>query len=867
MSEVLRARLALGLYCRELLEDVPAGTGQVALHDQFNRRWQRDSASLVAPDRFAAELVTIGAPGYIDLDLTDLQSSSGAFDATDLGLIALRVFQDSGPSGPLEIDGGIANGYDYLNDGEPLELEGGLQWVAAEPLDIVHSTHRLLRLTAAEGSVWAIGLLFADPTPSGVLALPTADTHLRAYHGTHKPYSETFGVLEANWAGQMAYTVFTIWLEPGDDALVRDPQDSAELVSGDSTGSGTYTLAEMLEHAFDRLLEAHPDQRVGLYIAGGYLFTPEYLFEGYQFISVYPRGHVRWSDAYGRAGGALGYAVESTAISSMADSGGFLAITFAGGQTIPTGSLIDIAGTSLPAYNVTGALVTSGAAIVDGGGTTATTIVTDVPWVSAATGGTVVGGARKTIDWADEAVFELFHTDAWEILDANLAAHPRVDVIWMDEISHPQIDSAFVWATRCAGLATFKASAHARGCRFLINLTWHIYSASALVRSDNSGAGSRLRILMASNATFKVGDTVTVSGHATGTANVTATVFAKTGRYLTLDTTAAGAGADSLTGMVTNDSIDTEDLDQLIAAVDGFTLEGAWRNDIRYEAATVSYLANRRRLLDAGLWLCDIAQARQSTCTISTSVDDGGKVRHNVASGTCPTHGARIGLYGLSVSGYNEITTVRRVADDNSWFTTEQTYSSDATGGSMVYSDTGRIVAVDSIDNTGAGSVVRLHCDTDHHIFPQEGSPSITLYGPSSWADLLDTPQFGVYVPLAVSGQPAKIDLTSQTETVSTSDRGYLVDTTGCKRFAAALAMYEREVGDRIAVDQDLSITLPGYDSWPVRAGVPGARTPSFAGGGAFDLCDKLERVFENGLLEIWPQENYAVFTIDSVPE
>lgn len=857
---ITQAKSGIALNVLEATSGMPSSPSEELGHTQFADEGLRVDEG----DSHACEEITLSGGGTYDLDLTDVLGTQGRFSAEGQGLWCLRVVRVSG-SGTLTISTDLAQGYSQLNDGEPLFCPE-LYQARFAPLPAVYSGRKLLHLAGTAGAVWAIELMFA--TPAGPAELPTADTHLRAYHGTHKPFSETFGVLAANWAGQMAYTVFTIWQAPGDDALVKDPLSSAELQSGISTGSGTYTLAAMEEHAFDRLLAAHPDQRVGLYIAGGYLFTPEYVFHAYQFLSVYPRGHVFWTDVYGRSGGADAYAEASAAsISSLANSGGFLQITFASGKKIPTGSLIDIAGTSLPAYNVTGALVTSGATIADGGNTTATVIVTNVPWVSAASGGTVVGGARKTIDRDDADVVAQFHTDAWAMLDADLAAHPRADVIWMDEMAHPVVSNLFTWANICSSLADFRSGAHSRNCRFLINLTWHVYSDSAIVRSDNSGTGGRLRILMASAATVQVGDTVTVSGHATGTANVTAAVFAKSGRYLTLESMAAGAGADSLTGKVTNDSANANHVDPLIAAVDGFTLEGAWRNDIRTQVATESYLANRRRMLDAGLWLCDISQARQSTCTISTSVNDGGKVKHNVASGTCPTHGARIGLYGLSVSGYNVITTVRRVADDNTWFTTEQTYTSDATGGAMVYSDTGRLVRVDSIDNTGAGGVVRLHCASDHHIFPQEGSPSITLYGPSSWNALLDSPQFGVYTPLAVVGQTAKIDLTSQSESVTSSDRGYLVDTTGCKRFAAGLAMYERDPGDRVAVDQDLSITLPGYDSWPVRAGVPGERTPSFAGGGAFNLCDKLEREFENGLLEIFPQENYVVFTIDGTPE
>lgn len=873
--ETVRARL--DLVVSERIAGMPSASGHELQHTSFPFEVERLEADLDDPDQHAAEELTFaGSP--ITVDLTNVLGLRGRFSAVGRGLVALRIIRLSG-TGDLEIDMTDTNGYAPLNAGNVLTSSGLDLFFFGEPLSAISSTSKLLVCTGTSGAVWGLEFVFGESAEPA--ELPTADAHMRVYHGTHKPFSETFAIPTANWAGAMAYEIFTIWRGldgsasggPGDDAAVINPADLAELESGETTdGAGTYTMKEMLEHAFDRLLAAHPDQKVGLYMAGGYVFAPQYLYDGYQFLSVYPKGHVRWTDDYLRTGGATGFAVSAAAISSMADDGGgFLEITFAAGQTIPTGSIIDIAGTTEAAYNVTGALVTSGATISSGGGDTATVIVTDVPWVGAATGGTVTGGARKIVDWTDDTTWERFLADMMELWDENLASHPRVSVMFLDEVSHPQVSgyagtgmAAMTWEARCARLDRLQDELHARGTRLLPNVTWHFYSASQIVVSDNSGTGGRLRVQVASLLTAKVGDVCTISGHTPGTANVTAAIYARTGRIITLDTLAVGGG--TISGTITNDSIAAEDLAQTIAAVDGLIVEGYYGNDVRYKAASESLWANRRTMLDAGLALIDIPQATVSTFVISgTTSGTGGRARHAISSGTVPLHGSRIGVYGSNQAAYNEIQYVVRVADDNTWIETSINWTADGTGATGVYTNLGSLVAIDSVDNTGAGAVVRLHCDTDHHIFPQEGTASITVYGPAGTYGALSGAS---YVPLAVAGQSAKVDLTGETDSFTSSARGYLVDTTRCRRNSAIMSILEYEVGDRTFVDQDDSI-LPTWDTWAARLGAPAGDAVRTYGTAPYEWDATVTRTFANGTVEYYPNTSggYGTVTIGGTPE
>lgn len=863
--ETVRTRM--DLVVAERIAGMPSTAAEIQ-HTSFPFEVERLEADLDDPDQHAAEELTLGA-SPTTVDLTSVLGLRGRFSAVGRGLVAIKAVRLSG-TGNLEIDGGGASGYSSLNAGQPLLVPDGLlQRFHGEPLAAITSTSKLLVLTGTNGDVWALELIFGEAAEPA--EIPTADAHMRIFHGTHKPYSETFAVSTATWAAAFANAIFTIWQAPGDDTAVKDPLTSAELDSGETTGSGSRTMKSMQEHVFDRLLEAWPDQAVGLYMAAGYLFVDEYRFRAYQYLSVYPKGHITWSDAYGRDGGAAAFAEPTAvAISSMADSGGFLQITFGSGKKIPTGSKINIAGTTRSAYNLTGVTVTSGATISSGGGDTATVIVTDVVWAGSATGGTVVGGARKIADWSDDTIWALYLADFLAIVDANLANHPRARMIFLDENSHPSIDSAAMpWADRCERLDQMQDELHARGLRLLPNVTWHLQSASQIVASGNGGTGGRLQIMVANQPTLKVGDVATVSGHTPGTANVTAAVYAVSFRTITLDSLAAGAGGsmtESITGTLNNDSMDTEDLAQTIAAVDGMYLEGYAFNDERYRASLESILANRRTLLDAGKALIDLPQATVATCTISgTTSGTGGRARHAISAGTCPTHGSRIGVYGSNVAAYNEIQYVLRVADDNSWIETSIAYTSTATGSTGVYTANGSLVAIDSLDNSGAGGTVRLVCDTNHQIFPQEGTPSITVYGPSGTYGALSGASF---VPLAVAGQPTKTDLTGMTTSFTSTARGYLVDTTRCHRNSALMSILEFEPGDRTFVWQDASV-LPTWDDWAARLGEPSGDAVWTWGSAPYEWATKGERTFAHGTVEYWPNTNggYGTVTISGTPE
>jgi hypothetical protein len=344
-------RADMRLVVSERLSGMPSTIAGVE-HTSFPFQVERLEADLDDPDQHAAETLTFAADP-ITVDLTNVLGLRGRFSATGRGLVMIKAVRISG-AGDLLIDGTDTDGYSSLNAGKTVLVQGGgMQLFFGEPLSAVSSSSKELVCTGTSGAVWALEFVFGEASEPS--ELPTADAHMRVYHGTHKAFSETFGVATATWAGAFSVAIFTVWRGnddtatggPGDDGAVINPADLDELESGESTsGAGTYTLKEMQEHVFDRLLEAHPDQVVGLYMAAGYYFAPQYLFDGYQFVSVYPKGHVRWSDAFGRSGGATGFAVDAAAISSMANSGGFLQITFGSGQTIPTGSIIDIAGTT-----------------------------------------------------------------------------------------------------------------------------------------------------------------------------------------------------------------------------------------------------------------------------------------------------------------------------------------------------------------------------------------------------------------------------------------------------------------------------------------------------------------------------------------
>jgi hypothetical protein len=876
----MTVRLQAGTWAKvlALLTDAGGNPKLNVVHEYWHAFADGDEPGRAS--RCFAASSTLGVGAYAQLPLQALPFDRLSLPTTRSikrlrGLIVLNLTDD--PGAILQVGGSevnpLAGIFGDVSDWARVQPGGTFLWNAPQSgVLVVPSVADTLWIKNV-GSVPATYLVAMVGT-SNLEELPTADEYLRSFSVTTKPYSQTFGVAPENWAAQMAYALVTVWRDAAgnptpEDSLLRAPANSAELFSGNSSGSGTYTLAEYHRYTLDRLHSAWPNQPVGFYMAGGFLFAPEYLFRGYQFLSVYPRSHVWWQPKHGLTGGAANFAASGVAIASVQDSGGFLRINFAAPQTIPTGSLIEISGTSVSGYN-TICNVTSGATITSGGGTTTSFVVTDLAWVGGASGGTVSGGGRKLVDWVDNAKWADFQADVLEIVDANLIQFPEFSMIWLDETSHPQIEAPGgtvpTWAQRCARLAELQSHLHARGLRLNINCSWHLYSASVILSSDNLGAGGRLRVLVGSNPTIKAGDTVTVSGHSVGTANGTYTVFGKAGRTLILDTTNVGGGTG---GGVTNDSVIAQELDPLLASVDGLAFEGAFLNNIRYRAAGTSFLDNLKYLLDNGLAFQRLPTAgpRAQVFTIVSSQESplvAGRVRYNLSSNFSPLVGARIGIYGHSVAGYNTLAKVVNINTiEPNWIETDQTYTADGTGGRVLYAAEGRIVRVTSLDNTGVGGVVRLHCGTNHWIFPQDPFPSLLLYGPASWTIAEGTAK----TPLAVDGQPAKVDLSGFTDSHSSSDPGYLVDVTGWRRFQAALLMALYSPGSRPSVHADVNHRPVWYD-WPQRFGAPtGPATISYAGSDAFDDITLIERTFANAQIELHVQENYALVTVGSNPE
>ncbi len=730
---------------------------------------------------------------------------------------------------------------------------------------VINNTQDVLRVSNPGAGVAAYRLVLVGNYGSDFPDLPSADQYLCSVHGPTSGFSPTYGVDPANWASSMDYNgPWVAWRSPFNDVLIRPPQSQAELVSGNSTGAGTYTLKQFLEFILDRKDTYYPAMPTAFYLAGGYIFAPQYVYNGYPLLSVYPQGHVFWTAAYGFTGGAPGFSVTNQAIASFANAGGFVQLNFASPVTIPLGSVLQISGTSQPSYNavcnVTNGAVGGGGYVSSGGGDVTNFVITDLPWVGTASGGVCSGGGRKVIDYTSDSFWNLYETDALTIIDRSSADHPRPSIIYLDENAHPQVSPTVEpWGVHVGRLSSLKSKLHTRKKRLVPNVTWALHSASPILSSSNAGTGGRLRVLLTHRTTLKVGDTVTVSGHSVGTANVTAAIFAAPSRYITLDTTATGGGTG---GKLVNNSIQTQDLDQTLAGMDGMSFEGTWTIDVRSRALTESLFANLRYLLDNGFAFIDIAQSRVQTCAIASTEDDGGNVRYNITGGHGLTHGARIGIYGHPVSAYNAITYIKQVDDNQQWFTTEQTYSAGGTG-NAVYTDLGRLVKVNSIDNTGAGGVKRLHCATSHYIWPQEGFPSIQLWGPAGWGGISGAD----FTPLAVAGQAAKVDLSGSTGTLSTSDVGYLIDMTGCRRFFAGVLMAIFKPGDKLSEDHGYFASDRNFNTWPTRLGAPSADAVFTFTGGPFERCTLIERTFANGSLSIDPQQGFVTVTIGGTPE
>ena len=706
---------------------------------------------------------------------------------------------------------------------------------------------------------WTMQAPAGPISPPETFGFPNTDANLRVLSGTHKSFSATFGVVPASWRMAFHFGLFVVWKGGGADPLIRPPQNSAELYSGQSTGPGTYTLQQGWDYAANRYRASYPDAWIGLYISGGYVWAPEWIYQREEFSSVYPQAHVLWDEIFGFDGAASGWGITSgsVAIASVSNNAGNLQLNLATPCCLPQWSILKISGASNATYNRV-ANVREGTPIT-GGGTTST-IVTDIPWAGGSSGGSIQGGARKVVRFTDPAWWANFSAKVLELVDRHRARH-AINSIWFDEQSHEQsneFSGTGTWAQKAVGWEGVKQSLHARGLPVLGNMTWHLISKCYVLSSFNSGG--KVAFLLRNRITLSAGQQVAVSGHSVGGYNGVHTVANYVGRQVFTNTAWSSAG----TGGTLNNNGIAEQLGTARQAFDGFSFEGTWMIELRTQSITEQFVANLRALWNAGFTIVDIAQANQQTYTILNSRNLGGLTEFTTAEAVGLPIGARIGVWGHSLGSLSAIHYVRDVGTSGPGsFLTDTAYVGSAgSGGGLVYSNLGRLIAIDAINNGGPGGRQRVHCASDHHIFPLEHpSEAIRFYG-SLYAALS-----GAYTPLEAAGQPAKFDF-ADTATVSITGRGYAVDVQGQRRFWAAFLCCIREPGDRGGESQDVSVGTPVWNSWPQRLGAAlGPAAYTYAGGGQDARCSLITRSFTNGTVSVYPQLGYATVVINGIAE
>lgn len=716
---------------------------------------------------------------------------------------------------------------------------------------------------ANEPDAWVESWSVQADVPDPLYRFPTSDNNLRFLTGTHKSFSASFGVAASSWS--MAYHggMFVVWMEPGVDPLVKPPQTSAELRSGVSTGPGTYTLQQTWDYAANRFRASYPDMWIGLYISGGFVWAPEWLFNYTQFTSVYPQAHVLWDEAFGFDGAYTNWGITSgsAAIASVEDDGGFLKLNFASAICMPTYSRIKISGASNASYAGQICNVTSGSS--SGGGGTVSSITTDLAYDGTSTGGSIQGGARKAVNWSSPLFLSYFKPAILVLVDYARSRH-NFQSIWFDEQAHEQVvPSETPWATIKAPFwESVTDELHARGLASTANITLHAISKAYIMAAEDAGDG-KLRLLLRDRIMLTPGQGFTIAGCSVSGYDTTHTCVSTSGRYVFTSTAFTSTGTG---GTLNNDDVLTQ-LDSFLQSFDGFTFEGTWMQQLRTQAITEQFVENLRYLWDAGFSIGDIAQANQIELTISTSQNKGGYTEFTCTSAVTLPIGARIGVYGHTPSGLNEIHYVRDVWTSGvTTFTVETAYVGSAgTGGGLVYSNLGRVIPVDSADNTGVGGRRRITCGASHHIFPLELTGSAIKFYGTAWSSLSSS-----YTPVMVgslpSSNPTIFDI-ADTTSISISGRGYAVDVNGQRRFWAGFLCCIREPGDRNCESQDVSAGTPPWATWPLRLGAASGAASYTYGSGQDPRCTLITRTFANGTVSVYPQEGYVVTVINGVSE
>jgi hypothetical protein len=705
---------------------------------------------------------------------------------------------------------------------------------------------------------------------SATFEFATNAARSKAFHGTTRTLSPTFGVSHTAWNLAFHFGLFVTWRDNGAlETLLKPPQSMDELRTGITTGPGTYTMRGMWEYVVDRAQGFYPNLKFGVYLAGGIIYSRRWLYETSEFTSVYPQGHVDFEQKYGfnlsATEQALGYGLSAPlAITSSASNGaGKVRYTVASTTNLPLWSRVQISGHSVAGYNDASYVIAK----------TATTFDTDQTYSANGTGGTVAGGIKKLIQYGTDAFWADWLADALAIVDTNRSRHPRINNVYLDEQSHEQSDPlkqslvGVDFMGLSVRLGELKEALHARSLGLICNITWQMVSKGYIVASANNGAG-KLAFTTSTRLTVRVGDTITVSGHSVAGYNATHTVTAvNAGRQITTDTAFTSAGTG---GNLTNNNMQAQ-LDASLTAADGYTFEGHWFQWFRTQAHTEQYVANLRYLLDRSFTLVDVSQARPVEFTIASSANSGGNVQYTLSTPLGILPGMRIGVFGHSVSGYNAIQYVKSVAADGLSFVTDATYTASGTGGGGLYSDTGRIVAVDSVTPTGVSGAWRVNCATPHRVFPvltggttgglerREGK----LFGPASY-DVFKSGGSRTTYSLVNRGFASSLDLTVTGSAVT--DRGYLVDVGGHARFSMGfMALHFPGLRAHVWLD-------PGYgegvwETWVARLGAPSGNPAYTYSGGDDPRCTLISRSFANGSIQLYPDEGYVVTTIGGVAE
>lgn len=157
-ASVLQAQLLSWFKIFEATGGAPSGVNSPSAFEDLDQFLQLDGTTTPAVALFSVYKPTISGGGFT-IDLTAAQGSNGNINATGKKLLAVQVANPAGSAGDVTISTGASNGYALA---QPVKVKpGGFAMIyQAAALGAVDGTHKTLDVTATNGDVPYIGLLF-----------------------------------------------------------------------------------------------------------------------------------------------------------------------------------------------------------------------------------------------------------------------------------------------------------------------------------------------------------------------------------------------------------------------------------------------------------------------------------------------------------------------------------------------------------------------------------------------------------------------------------------------------------------------------------------------------------------------------------